>query len=265
VSELTLNGARIHFERTGSGFPILFIHAGIADSRMWEPQATALADQFDMVRPDLRGYGDSELPPAPYAMRSDLIALMDALGLGRFHLVGCSMGGSVAIDLALENPGRVKKLILVGAGVGGANFGQADSALFADGEAAYERRDFEALNKAEVRLWVDGPRRAEGAAPAAVRDLVLDMNGRAMRSDFDAAEHQRLDPPAKDRLGEIKAPTLVIVGSEDLPHMDVAANFLTSNIAGARKVVMSDAAHLPNLEHPDEFNQLLVDFLAEGD
>ena len=72
MSELTLNGARIHFERSGSGFPILFIHAGIADSRLWEPQAAALAEHFDLVRPDLRGYGDSELPPVPYSMRSDL-------------------------------------------------------------------------------------------------------------------------------------------------------------------------------------------------
>ena len=263
MSELTLNGARIHFERSGTGFPTLFIHAGIADSRMWGPQAAVLAEHFDMVRPDLRGYGDSELPPVPYSMRSDLMALIDALGIGRFHLVGCSMGGSVAIDLTLENPGRVRNLILVGAGVGGANFGEADAALFAEGEAAYERGDFEALNKADIRLWVDGPRRAEGAAPAPVRDLVFDMNGRAMRSNFDAAEHQRLDPPAKDRLGEIKAPTLVVVGDQDVPHINTAADFLTTNIAGARKVVIGDAAHLPNLEKPDEFNQLLLEFLQE--
>ncbi len=263
MSELTLNGARIHFERSGSGFPILFIHAGIADSRMWEPQAKALADHFDMVRPDLRGYGDSELPPVPYSMRSDLMALMDALGIARFHVVGCSMGGAVEIDLALENPSRVARMVLVGAGIGGANFGEADADLFADVEEADKRGDLGAVNRAEVRLWVDGPRRAEGAAHPSVRELVLDMNGRAMRSNFGAAEHQRLTPLAVDRLGEISAPTLVIVGDQDLPHVHVAADVLTTRIAGARKAVISDAAHLPNLERPDEFNQLLLDFLEQ--
>jgi len=75
--DVTLNGARIHYERSGTGFPVLFIHAGIADSRMWEPQAAAFAERFDMVRPDLRGFGDTELPPAPYSGIADLVALLD--------------------------------------------------------------------------------------------------------------------------------------------------------------------------------------------
>ena len=262
MSELNLNGARVHYERSGSGFPLLLIHAGIADSRMWEPQVKALADHFDMVRPDLRGFGGTELPPGPYAMHSDLIALMDELGIGRFHVVGCSMGGSVAIDVTLENPGRVARLVLVGAGVGGANFGEADEALFADVEKADQAGDLEALNRAEIRLWVDGPRRAEGAAPPAVRELALDMNGRSMSSNWGAAKRQQLDPPAVDRLGEIKAPTLLVVGDEDLPHVHTAADFMASKIAGARKVVIGDAAHLPSLEHPDEFNALLLEFLG---
>lgn len=256
-----INGARIHYRRDGKGYPILLVHAGIADSRMWEPQVSALGEHFDLIRPDLRGYGDSELPPSAYAMRDDLIALMDHLRLDRFHLIGCSMGGSVAIDVALENPGRVDRLVLVGSGVAGANLGDADRDLFADVDAAEKRGDLEALNRAEVRLWVDGPRRKEGAAPAAVRELVLDMNGRAMRSDFAAAQHQRLEPPAINRLHEIAAPTLVIVGDEDLPHAAVAADLLTSRIKGARKAVIHDAAHLPSLERSDEFNRIVADFL----
>ena len=256
-----INGAQIHYRRDGSGLPILFIHAGIADSRMWEPQVPALSPDFELIRPDLRGYGDSELPRVKYAMRDDLVGLMDELRLDRFHLVGCSMGGSVAIDLAIEHPERVGRLVLVGAGVGGADMGASDRPLFADADAAWEKRDLEALNRAEVRLWVDGPRRAEGAAPAAVRELVLDMNGRAMQSDFEAAPHQGLEPPAIGRLEEIKAPTLIIAGDEDLPHILATADLLSARIAGARKVVIHDAAHLPNLEHPDEFNRLLLDFL----
>jgi 3-oxoadipate enol-lactonase len=260
--DVTLNSARIHYERSGSGFPLLLIHAGIADSRMWEPQAKAFANQFDMVRPDLRGFGDSKLPPVPYSMLADMIALLDYLDIDRAHVVGCSMGGTLAIDFALEHPQRVERLVLGGSGVSGSNLGAADSALFADVEAADKAGDMEAVNRAEVRLWVDGPRRPEGSAPAAVRELVLDMNGRALRTDWDSAQNQPLDPPAITRLSEITAPTLVIVGDQDLPHASANADLITSKIAGARTVVIKGAAHLPSLERPEEFNRVLLDFLT---
>ena len=260
--DVTLNGARIHYERSGSGFPLLLTHAGIADSRMWEPQAKAFANQFDMVRPDLRGFGDSKLPPVPYSMLADMIALLDYLDIDRAHVVGCSMGGTLAIDFALEHPQRVERLVLGGSGVSGSNLGAADSALFADVEAADKAGDMEAVNRAEVRLWVDGPRRPEGSAPAAVRELVLGMNGRALRTDWDSAQNQPLDPPAITRLSEITAPTLVIVGDQDLPHASANADLITSKIAGARTVVIKGAAHLPSLERPEEFNRVLLDFLT---
>ncbi len=260
--DATINGARIHYVRSGKGFPLVLIHAGIADSRMWEPQARAFAGDFDVIRPDLRGFGGSELPPGRYSMMADLVGLLDELSIDRAHLIGCSMGGSVALDIAVQHPERVERLVLVGSGVSGANFGQADKALFADVEAADEKGDMDAVNRAEVRLWVDGPRRTEGAAAREIRDLVLDMNGKAGLSDWNAAKHEQLDPPAIGRLGEVKAPTLVIVGDEDLPHVSVAAGVLESGIPRARKVVIKDAAHLPSLERPEEFNRIVRDFLA---
>ncbi len=259
--EATINGARIHYERSGKGFPLLLIHAGIADSRMWEPQVKAFANDFDMIRPDLRGYGDSELPPVSHSMRADLVGLLDHLGVDRAHVVGCSLGGTVALDLAVEHPARVARLVLVGSGVSGSNLGQADSALFADVEAADKAGDMDAVNRAEIRLWVDGPRRPEGSVPAAVRDLVLEMNGRALRSDFASAPHQKLEPPAIGRLHEVAAPTLVIVGDEDLPQAAANAEVITSKIPGSRTVVIKGAAHLPSLERPEDFNRVVLDFL----
>ena len=259
--EALINGARIHYERSGTGFPVLFIHAGICDSRMWAPQVKAFANQFDMIRPDLRGFGDSELPPLPYSMQADLLGLLDHLSVNRAHVVGCSMGGTVAIDLALQHPDRVQRLVLVASGVSGSNLGKADAALFADVEAADKARDMDAVNRAEVRLWVDGPRRPEGSAPEAVRDLVLEMNGRALHSDWASAQHETLDPPAIARLGDITAPTLVIVGDEDLPHASANAKVITSKVPGARAVTIKDASHLPSLERPEEFNHVLLDFL----
>jgi pimeloyl-ACP methyl ester carboxylesterase len=94
-----------------------------------------------------------------------------------------------------------------------------------------------------------------------LRDLFLDMNGKALRTDFESAPQQKLEPPAVGRLGEIKSPTLVVVGDADLPPIQDAADLLVSKIHRARKVVIHDAAHLPNLEHPERFNHILVDFL----
>jgi pimeloyl-ACP methyl ester carboxylesterase len=260
--EVELNGARIHYRRSGAGFPVVFLHAGVADSRMWEPQAAGLGKHFDVITPDMRGFGDSELPPAAWSPTADVLALMDALGLRQApHLVGCSIGGGFAIDFALEHPERVSKLVLVGAGVSGHTFGNEHEHLYAEVMAAEEAKDLDALNEAEMRLWLVGPGRTSDHIDKGLRDLFLDMNRRSFHSDFESAPRQRLDPPAIGRLAGITAPTLVVVGDHDLPDVLATADLLVSRIRGARKAVIHDAAHLPNLEHPDKFNRLLLNFL----
>ena len=260
--EAKLNGARIHYRRSGAGFPVVFLHAGVADSRMWEPQAAGLAKHFDVIAPDMRGYGKSELPAATWSPAADVLALMDALGLREApHLVGCSIGGGVAIDFALEHPSRVSKLVLVGAGVGGQPYDNSSDHLLAEVTAAEEAKDLAALNEAEMKLWLVGPGRTTAHLDKRLRDLFLDMNAIALHGDFANAPTQKLDPPAFGRLGEIEAPTLVLVGDHDLPDVQATADLLVSKIRGARKELIHDAAHLLNLEHPEKFNRLLLDFL----
>jgi 3-oxoadipate enol-lactonase len=259
--EVQLNGARIYYRRSGVGFPVVFLHAGVADSRMWEPQAAGLAEHFDVITPDMRGFGESELPPGSWSPAADVLALMNALGLRQApHLIGCSIGGRTAIDFALEHPERVSKLVLVGAGVSGQTDDE-DESIYAEVEAAVKTKDLVALNQAEMKLWLVGPGRLPSHVDQRLRDLFLDMNGRALQNDFDNAPVEKLDPPAFGRLSEIKAPTLVIVGDHDLPQIQKTADLLVSKIHGARKSVIHDAAHLPNLEHPEKFNGLLLDFL----
>jgi 3-oxoadipate enol-lactonase len=260
--ERQINGARIHYRRSGSGFPVMFLHAGVADSRMWEPQAAGLAKHFDVIAPDRRGYGDSELPAGPWSPAADVLALMDALGLRDApHLVGCSIGAMLAIDFALEHPQRVSKLVLVGAGGSGVFEDEKYKDLYAEVMAAERAHDLAALNEAEARLWLDGPGRPSGHVDKPLRELFLDMNGRALLSDFASAPEQELEPPALGRLGEIQSPTLVVVGDADVPPVHETADVLVSKIRGAKKVVIHDAAHLANLEHPERFNRILVDFL----
>ncbi len=259
--QLEVNGARIHYERSGSGFPVIFLHAGIADSRMWEPQVAAFGEHFDVVRPEERGFGKSELPAMRWSARGDLLQLMDSLGLKPAHLVGCSMGASLAIDFALDHPERVSKLVLVGPGISGANFGKKYPDLWADVKAADEARDLGALNQAEMKLFLAGPRRPLESVDERLRALFLDMNATSMGSDFDSAPTDDLDPPAVERLGEISAPTLVVVGDEDVAPVLDATELLMEQVRSARKAVIQDAAHLPNLEHPEEFNRVVLDFL----
>jgi len=146
--EAELNGARIHYRRSGAGYPVVFLHAGVADSRMWEPQAAGLGTHFDVITPDMRGYGESELPATSWSPTADVLALMDALQIREApHLVGCSIGGGVAIDFALQHPERVSKLVLVGAGVGGLMVGDPDDPIYAEMIAADEAENLTALRR----------------------------------------------------------------------------------------------------------------------
>jgi 3-oxoadipate enol-lactonase len=260
--EKLINGARIHYRRSGAGFPVMFLHAGVADSRMWDPQAAGLANHFDVIAPDRRGFGESELPAGPWSPVADVLALMDGLGLRQApHLVGCSIGGRLAIDFTLQHPERVSKLVLVGPGVSGQTPDDRYKHLYAEVQAADDANDMDAVNVAEAHLWLDGPGRRPGHVDKRLRDLFLDMNGRTLHTDFEQAPTKELEPPALGRLGEIHAPTLVIVGDQDLPPILETADLLVSKIHRARKAVIHDAAHLPNLEHPERFNRILVDFL----
>ena len=262
--EITLHGARIHYEREGAGIPIIFLHAGIADSRMWAAQADFFAREFDVIRPDTRGYGGSETAHSEWSDTEDLLALIDELDLKPAHLIGCSMGGAIAIDFALQHAERISKLVLVGATFGGFEFKPEHRPLFAKASAARDARDFEAWNNAMLDLFVDGPHRRPGYVTREIRELVHEMNERAVRTDIEQTPPVDMEPPASVRLGEITAPTLVVVGDVDVPTVLEAADQLMAEIPNARKAVIHDAAHLPNMEHPDEFNRIVLDFLREG-
>ncbi len=194
--DATINSARIHYERAGSGLPLILLHAGIADVRMWEPQIGAFAQQFDRLH----------LKPV--------------------HLIGCSLGAMLAIDFSLEHPDRISKLVLVGPAIGGANFGTKYPEVFAEAKAAEESGNVDAQNLAEMHLFLDGPRRRRGYVKESLRDLFLNMNGPNLRIDWESAPSPDLNPPAAERLHEITAPVLVIVGDEDVPTIFDAVDLL---------------------------------------
>lgn len=265
---INVNGAQLWYEDTGatSGHVITFVHAAICDHRQWDTQMAAFAEKYRVIRFDMRGFGQSELPAGPFSLSDDIGGVLDALGVERSAVVACSMAGSAAIDFTLKQPGRVSALVLVGTGVGGAQIDIApqDEALIAEMEEAEKAGDVERLNAAQLRFWVDGPNRAPEQVASGVRELMaemIDINNRRL-GEWEHAQSQRLNPPAAQRLGEIHAPTLVIVGGDDASDVRETADLLEAGVVGARKVVMQGLTHVPNMERPDEFNQLVLDFLA---
>ncbi len=259
-----VNGAKLYYEVAGSGQPLVLIHAGIADRRMWDEQFEVFAQHYRVIRYDARGFGASDMPPVPFALQDDLYGLMKHQEIEKAYLLGCSIGGSTCLDFSLEHPEMVGALVLVGSGLSGHAWSNENDSVFNEAEAAAAARDFERANELEMRIWVDGSNRAPEQVRPGVRERVAEMNMASLRrtDEQEQAQQQRLDPPAAGRLGEIAAPTLVIVGDRDVPDIQRIADVLEQGIPGARKVVMTNAAHVPNMEWPDEFNRIVLDFLG---
>ena len=257
----------LHVEVAGEGAPVVLVHAGVCDSGMWDPQWASFPAVHRTVRYDLRGFGRSPLRPGPFCHARDLLALLDRLGLERASLVGASYGGQVALEVAVARPERVDRLVLVDARLPLDDWSDQLRAFAAEEEAALERGDVDAAVEANLRMWVDGPQRPPGAADPAVRERVRGMQRRAFELQLpvdEEADEELLVTDLAERLGEIRAPTLVVVGDEDVPDMHAIADRLAREIPGARRATIRGAAHVPSLERPEEFDELVLGFLAEA-
>jgi pimeloyl-ACP methyl ester carboxylesterase len=249
--------------------PVVLIHAGVADRRMWDPLWPSLTAERDVVRLDLRGFGESTTRPSGvYSPVDDVLDTVAELGIDRSHLVGASFGAGLAVEAALVRPELVASLLLCGPG--GSLIADITPQLrvVIDAEtSALTRDDPDAAVEAILTWWVDGVGREAGDVDPAVRDLVRQMQRRAFEvtADWDDIEERELDPPALDRLAEIRVPTLVLVGGLDLDAIHDAARRVADGIAGAQRVDWPDTAHLPSLERPDEFRALLRDWLTRSD
>jgi 3-oxoadipate enol-lactonase len=256
--------AELYREVTGEGPPVLLVHAGICDSRMWDPQWEIFPRAHRVARYDLRGFGRSPLAPGRYSPPAELIALLDELALGPVALVGASMGGGISLQVAVARPDLVSALVLVGAGVRGHEWSDYVTRAWEEEEAALERGDLDAAVEVNLRTWVDGPHRSSGEVDPQVRRKV----GQMQRAAFELAlacpeaEEEALVLDVGDRLAEISVPTLAVAGELDVPDVHVVAERLEREI-GASRVTIAGAAHLPSLEKPREFDELVLGFLTE--
>lgn len=253
----------LHHEVAGEGDSVVLLHSTVCDSRMWDSEFAALADRYRVLRYDLRGFGRSPLPPESWSSVDDLSALLDEVGIGAAALVGLSGGSAVALDFTLAHPERVRGLVLAAPNVGGMGWSEEIQRFGAQEDELLEAGDVDGAVELNLRTWVDGPRRGPEDVDPAVRAKVGEMQRNAFEIQLDAepGELRRLDPPAVERLEEVSVPTLVVVGDADVDDVLERAELLATRIPGARKVVVPGVAHMVNLERPEEFRALVVDFL----
>ena len=280
VATLTIPGARIGYDDTGSGPVVVLVHAGLADRRMWDGQVAGLAGSARVVRYDQRGCGESDDLSAEVAHHGDLLAVLDSLEIDRAVLVGSSMGGSYALDAALAQPPRVSGLVLVSAVFSGFAWPASSLAQMAesvrdavppDRRAGYADRsisprldDVAAMAAANVALMVAGPGRTLDDLDPRVRDEALRLCSDVFAREWSSPSftERQLEPPASGRLAEIAVPTVVLNGLCDLDGVQLAADQLTTGIPGARRVDLACTGHLAPLERPAETTAAVLDLLA---
>ena len=258
-------GGRLAVWDLGSGPPVVLLHAGVVDSRAWEPLNALLLDAgYRVVAFDRRGTGDSTTEDVEFSNRADTIAVLDALGIGQAVLVGNSIGGQVATDTAVEHPDRVAALVPIGSIVPDHWPGMTpeEEAVEAELEAAEDGGDPDAIADADVRAWVDGPGQPPDRVPGDIRELVREMDRAINEPGRATGRPQPMRPPASERLERLTMPVLAICGELDFSYHREAAEFLAAEASDARATIMPGVAHLPGLEAPDELAALIVDFLA---
>jgi len=260
-----VNGTNLYYEVAGEGHPFTLIHGGLVDRRLWDDQFEVFAQHYCVVRYDIRGFGNSDIPTdGDFTMVDDLYHLLQFLGIEKTYVMGLSMGGGIAIDFTLAHPEMVDALITVGSGVSGFK-GHEDERMNKLGEevdAAFAKGDLERAVELENQMWTDGPNRTPDQVETPVRARIHEMNlHNYSKVTSETPSPRPQEEPALPLLRGIHVPTLVIVGDEDVHNIQMIADRLANSIPNAKKVVIHNAAHHPNMEHPEEFNRAVLDFL----
>lgn len=253
---------KIYWETDGPGPAVLFVHAGVADSRMWTQQM-GLGVHRTIVF-DKRGFGRTEWVPGQYSDTDDSISVLDGLGIDSAVVVGCSMGAGTALDLAIDHPDRVAGLVLVGAYPSGwvPDDGWEEVPLEAEAAAAAEARDFDRMVEVDYEMWLVGYGRSATGVDPSHRELFFEMDRVPVVTQGERERYQTgFEKRLNEHLDAINAPTLVMVGAHDEPLLVKAAHYLAGKLGQRDEVIIEGAAHLPSLEQPEAFNTALIGFL----
>jgi pimeloyl-ACP methyl ester carboxylesterase len=266
TGRVAVPGSSLYYEAAGAGPPLIFLHAGYLDRRMWDDQFLLFARSYRVIRYDARGLGRSGPADTPYSSFDDLYALVRALKLRCVTLVGASLGGAASLDLAVTHPEVVGKLVLVGPGLSGYAWPVEDlnQPWRIDARAALSRGDTIGVALAWARSDYLLPASEQRRVAAKLRTLLADNVGfwkglLRHHEGYDTAP----SPPALSRLGAVRAPALLIVGSRDVRDIQMIVDTLGRRLPKARIVVFDGAGHLPSMEQPGRFSAIVLDFLRK--
>lgn len=261
--DIPVDGGSLHGIEQGNGLPVVFLHAGVCDHRMWLSQFEALDENIHAIAYDRRGFGKTQSENVEFSELDDLSIVLDHFGIRAAVLVGCSMGGALAIDYALAYPDRVAGLVLVGSALTGApdfELPEEMSPVLQAADVAREMGDPDMLNSVQAHHWLDGPLQQSGRVGGEIRQLFYDMNMIALRAP--ELEKEIVPPPAYDKLSSITLPALLICGNFDSPDILEIHQVLEDELPNAVSIMIEGTAHLPNFERPDLFNPFLSQFLG---
>jgi 3-oxoadipate enol-lactonase len=251
VSVVDVNGARLWYDEAGSGEVVLLLHGGLGDSGLWEPVVPFLAEQFRTIRTDLRFFGRSTGPAVPWSWQDDTIEVLDELGIERAALVGLSLGGKLALDIALAHPERLWAVVGVAPGLGGHDA----VAYTSEHEARYEAAEdkLEAMMEIDFEVW------APLGADDRIKQLWLATPDASPLPDGVEAR-EPAGAPAKERLGELRVPTLIVTAAHDPADFREIGPLVAGAAPNARHVEL-DSDHYLTLREPELVARTLLDFL----
>jgi len=259
MSYADLGQVRLYYVIDGpADAPVLVLSNSLgASADMWSRQVPALARHFRVLRYDTRGHGKSSAPAGDYSfaqLAGDVAGLLDHLDIAQADFCGLSMGGPTGLQLALDHPQRVRKLILSNTA---ARIGSADG--WSARIAAVAQNGLHAMAPGLVERWLSPAYRA---AEPGLTQVLVDMLRRTPDAGYSSNCAALRDADLRGRLGEIKAPTLVIAGTQDPAATPQDGRELAAGIAGARYVEL-DTSHIANWEQPDAYARAVLDFLTE--
>jgi 3-oxoadipate enol-lactonase len=258
-------GGRLRVLTEGEGPPILLVHSAIVDMRSWDAVVPHLvAAGYRVIRYDVRGYGASTAEDIDFSNRADVLAVLDRVGAGQAAVVGNSRGAMIALDTVLESPDRFVAFVWVGGGIGGFDGGATpeEITLYEEGDALESAGDAVGMADLDIRAWVDGIGQPPTRVPTSIREAVREMDLPLVEPGRVFGKPIPLDPPANERLGSVRVPTLTVVGALDSSGTRASAARLAETVLSGRLITIPDVAHLIGMEVPAELAALIVEFLA---
>ena len=247
----------LHYEVHGDGPPLVLIEGAGLDLRMWDDQVEPLARSYRVIRYDVRGWGRSARTRKPFQHHEDLYELIRHLGVDPTRVVGLSLGARIALDLCLQHPEVVRCLVLAGPGLSGFKW-PPDRSMLPMIEAIGANDLVGAADR-----WLEHEYMAAAMELPHLRDRLrrLARENSHIYEKLPNAEIE-LEPPAIDRLSEIRVPTLLLIGTRDVTDIQTIADLLTSEVADLTRVDFENAGHVLNMEQPERFNREVLDFLG---